>query len=314
MENVKIFSGMSKCKLAGKVAKELGLPIGEAKIEKFKDGECYVKIDENVRGEDVFIIQSTSYPVNENIIGLLIFVDALKRASANSVTLVVPYFGYARQDRKAAPRAPITGKLIANLMMASGVDRVVTLDLHTSQLQGFFDIPVDNLNGLPIIVEVLEKNKLVGEDVVVVAPHTNAVKLARGLSETIDSKLALIDRRSYGDEKLNTLIGEVKGKKVILMDDMITTGETILSAEKLVREEGALEVYVCATHGIFSGDALERIDSSNIDRVFITDSIPLTKGREDAKIGKIEVLSSAHLFSETIDRIMSNKSLMGIAK
>ena len=308
--NVKIFSGTSECRLAEKIAKKLDMPLGKAKILKFQDGEYYTKIDESVRGDDVFIVQSTSMPVNENIMGLLIFIDAIKRASAKTINVIMPYYGYARQDRKASPREPITAKLIANLLTTAGATRIITMDLHSHQVQGFFDIPLEHLEGLPLLANTLIDNKLYGSDVVVVAPNTGVAKKARKLAEWMDCSIALTDRR-HSESGLETidLIGDVTNKKVVLIDDMIVTGKTIISAAETAVREGATEVYAASSHGVFSGDAIEKLELSPIKRIFISDSIHLT---EDKKIDKIEVVSVDTLFSEVLKRVIKNESLMSL--
>ena len=308
--NVKIFSGTSECRLAEKIAKKLDMPLGKAKILKFQDGEYYTKIDESVRGDDVFIVQSTSMPVNENIMGLLIFIDAIKRASAKTLNIIMPYYGYARQDRKASPREPITAKLIANLLTTAGATRIITMDLHSHQVQGFFDIPLEHLEGLPLLANTLIDNKLYGSDVVVVAPNTGVAKKARKLAEWMDCSIALTDRR-HSESGLETidLIGDVTNKKVVLIDDMIVTGKTIISAAETAVREGATEVYAASSHGVFSGDAIEKLELSPIKRIYISDSIHLT---EDKKIDKIEVVSVDTLFSEVLKRVIKNESLMSL--
>ena len=310
-KNIKIFSGTSGCRLADKVAKKLNLPLGKSKILKFQDGEYYTKIDENVRGADVFVVQSTSPPVNQNLMGLLIFIDALKRASAKTINIIVPYYGYARQDRKASPREPITSKLTANLLATAGATRMVTMDLHASQIQGFFDIPVDHLEGLPLIANNFIDLELSGDEVVVVAPSPSGVKKARKLAEWLNCKMAIIDRRQDEDDSPETLdlIGEVKDKKVILIDGIIDTGNTVISGAEAVVARGASEVYAACTHGIFSGDATEKINNSSLKKVYITDSIYLS---EEKRSEKIEILSADTLFAETLKRIINNQSLMSL--
>lgn len=310
-QNIKIFSGTSGCKLAGKIADKLDIPLGQSKILKFKDGEFYAKIDETVRGADVYVVQSTSMPVNENIMGLLIFIDALKRASAKSINLVIPYYGYARQDRKASPREPITAKLVANLLTTAGATRVITMDLHTDQLQGFFDIPLDNLQAMPLIANNFIERGLSGNDMVVIASNTSVVKRARKLAEWLDCKIAIIDRRHthVDSSEVMDLIGDVKGKKAIIIDDMIVTADTVVSAANLACDHGAVEVYAAATHGLFSGDAIKHIEASPIEKVFITDSI---FQREENMVDKLVILSADTLFSETIKRLMKNQSILSL--
>ncbi len=308
-DQIRIFSGTSGCKVADGVAKELGLEMGKSNILKFKDGEYYAKVDETVRGLDVFVVQSTSTPVNENIMGLLIFVDALKRASARSITLVIPYFGYARQDRKAHPREPITAKLISNLLTTAGATRIITLDLHRSQVQGFFDIPLDNLEALPLITKNLASEGLGGKETVVLSPSTGMVKNSRKLSEWLDSSMAIVDRRDEDGIEEIELIGDVKGKDVVILDDILATGHTVISASEVAKKYGARRVVVAVSHGLLVEDAIKNIDDSCIDKVYITDSIRVT---DDRKSDKIEVIGVSKLFADTIERITTNKSIMSL--
>lgn len=307
-KRIKIFSGTSGCKLAEKVSEILEIPLGKSKILKFKDGEYYAKIDESVRGADVFVVQSTSTPVNENIMGLLIFIDALKRASANTINLVIPYYGYARQDRKASPREPISSKLIADLLVTAGADRMITMDLHSSQIQGFFDIPVDHLEGMPVIAKHFVKEGFSGEETVVVAPSASGVKRARKLSEYLDCTIGIIDRRysAMDPNKIESveIIGNIEGKRVVFIDGFIDTATTVLSATKAVLEKGASEVHIACTHGIFSEGALEKIEKSSVSTLIATDTIKINN-----KIDKLKVLSVDELFSETLKRIMRNQSI-----
>jgi len=310
-KNVKVFAGTSNPKLAAQMADKLGLPLGKSKIVRFKDGEVYAKIDETVRGADVFVIQSTSEPVNENIMELLIFIDALKRASAKTINVVVPYYGYARQDRKASPREPITSKLVANLLTTAGATRVLTMDLHATQIQGFFDIPVDHLEGLPILAKNFIKMGLTGDDVVVVSPDVGGVKRARKLAEWLDCKIAIIDKRrpKHNMAEVMNLIGEVEGKVAIFIDDMIDTAGTITVGADAIMKLGAKEAYACCTHAVFSGPAIERLEASPFKKIFITDTInqPVEKQLE-----KIEVLSVDIIFAETIKRVVKNESISGL--
>lgn len=306
LEDVKIFSGTANEELARKICARHEIELGKSTIVRFEDGEIYVRIDETVRGRDVFVIQPTSNPVNENLMELLIFVDALRRASAKSITVVIPYFGYARQDRKASPREPITSKLVANLLTVSGVTRVITMDLHADQLQGFFDIPVDHMQGLPLLAKYFKNKGLYGEDVVVVSPDIGGVKRARKLAEWLDCKIAIIDKRrpKPNMSEVMNLIGEVEGKTAIFIDDMIDTAGTITGGADAIIERGAKEAYACCTHGIFSGPAIERIKKSSLKEVVITDSI---KQREDKKIDKIVILSADELLAESIKRVVENR-------
>jgi len=307
-KDVKVFAGTSNYKLATKIADKLGLPLGKSQIVRFKDGEVYAKIDETVRGSEVFVIQSTSEPVNENIMELLIFIDALKRASAKTINVVIPYYGYARQDRKASPREPITSKLVANLLTTAGATRVLTMDLHANQIQGFFDIPVDHLEGLPILAKNFLNMGLQGEDVVVVSPDVGGVKRARKLAEWLDCKIAIIDKRrpKHNMAEVMNLIGEVEGKTAIFVDDMIDTAGTITVGADAIMKLGAKETYACCTHAVFSGPAMERLEASPFKKIFITDSINLA---EEKSIEKVETLSVDTLFAETIKRIVKNESI-----
>lgn len=306
LSDVKIFSGSSNMELAEKICAKHGTELGKATIVRFEDGEIYARLDETVRGRDIFVIQSTSNPVNENLMELLIFVDALRRASAKSITVVIPYFGYARQDRKASPREPITSKLVANLLTVSGVTRVITMDLHADQLQGFFDIPVDHMQALPLLAKYFRNKGLYGEDVVVVSPDIGGVKRARKLAEWLDCKIAIIDKRrpKPNMSEVMNVIGEVEGKIAIFIDDMIDTAGTITGGADAIIARGAIAAYACCTHGIFSGPAIERIKNSSLKEVVITDSI---KQREDKKIDKIIVLSTDELLAESIKRVVENR-------
>ena len=306
--DVKIFTGNSNINLARKIAEKCGLPLGDANIVRFKDGEIYARINETVRGCDVFIVQSTSEPVNENLMELLIFIDALKRASVKTINVVIPYYGYARQDRKASPREPITSKLVANLLTVAGASRILTMDLHANQIQGFFDIPVDHLQALPILAKYFIEKGLSGDNVVVVSPDVGGVKRARKLSEWLDCKIAIIDKRrpKPNMSEVMNLIGEVEGKTAIFIDDMIDTAGTITNGAEAIIKRGAKEAYACCTHGILSGPAMERLEASPLKEVVVTDSINLV---EEKKIGKIKVLSVDLLFAEAIKRIVNNESI-----
>ncbi|MGL5123021.1 MAG: ribose-phosphate diphosphokinase [Fusobacteriaceae bacterium] len=307
-ENVKIFCGTSNVELGKKIAKNYGVKLGEATVVRFEDGEVYVKIDETVRGRDVFIIQSTSNPVNENLMELLIFVDALKRASARSISVVMPYYGYARQDRKSSPREPITAKLVANLLTTAGVTRVVTMDLHADQLQGFFDIPVDHMQALPLLAKYFINKGLRGENIVVVSPDIGGVKRARKLAEWLDCKIAIIDKRrpKPNMSEVMNLIGDVEGKTAIFIDDMIDTAGTITGGADAIIAAGAKDAYACCSHGIFSGPAMERIKKSALKEVVVTDSIKQIKNKES---DKIVVLTSAEIFAEAMTRIVRNEAV-----
>lgn len=306
--NVKIFSGTANLELAEKIAATFGTTLGESQIVRFEDGEVYIKVDETVRGRDVFVIQPTSNPVNENLMELLIFIDALRRASAKSINVVMPYYGYARQDRKSSPREPITSKLVANLLTEAGATRVVTMDLHADQLQGFFDIPVDHLQALPLLAKYFIKKGLKGDDVVVVSPDIGGVKRARKLAEWLDCKIAIIDKRrpKPNMSEVMNLIGEVEGKTAIFIDDMIDTAGTITGGADAIIARGAKEAYACCTHGIFSGPAIERIKNSALKEVVITDSI---RQPDNKRIDKIKILSTGDIFAEALTRIVNNQAI-----
>ena len=308
VENVKIFSGTSNRSLAEKISKQIGIPLGDAELVRFKDGEIYAKINETVRGCTIFVIQSTSEPVNESLMELLIFIDALKRASASKIVVVIPYYGYARQDRKASPREPITAKLVANLLTSAGANRVMTMDLHAQQIQGFFDIPVDHMQALPILAKYFIEKGLCGDDVVVVSPDVGGVKRARSLASWLDCKIAIIDKRrpKPNMSEVMNLIGEVEGKTAIFIDDMIDTGGTITNGAQAIINRGAKEAYACCTHAVFSGPAIERLEASPLKEVVVSDSIQLP---EHKKIDKVKVLSADKLFSEGIKRVFTNQSL-----
>lgn len=305
---MKIFGGTSSKKLAKKIAKRLGVNVGNSELVRFQDGEVYVKIDETVRGDSVFIIQSTSSPVNENLMELLIFIDALKRASAEHIVVVIPYYGYARQDRKAKPREPITAKLVANLLTSAGADRVMMMDLHAKQIQGFFDIPADHMEALPLLANYFRSKGLCGDDVVVVSPDVGGVKRARALADWLDTSIAIIDKRRPKPNvcEVMNIIGEIEGKKAIFIDDMIDTGGTITNGAADIIERGAVEAYACCTHAVFSGPAIERLKNSPLKEVIVTDTIELPKGKE---LDKIKVLSVDELLTEAIRRVYNNESL-----
>jgi len=304
MRGYKVFSGTANEEFAKSVAKYLSIPLSEATIKRFSDGEINIQISESVRGRDVFIIQSTCAPANANLMELLIMTDALKRSSANSITAIIPYFGYARQDRKAAPRVPISAKLVANLIETAGIDRVVTLDLHAGQIQGFFDIPVDNLYGSIVFRDYLRRKNL--KNPIIASPDIGGVARARSFAKDMGLDLVIIDKRR---EKANVaevmnIIGDVEGKDVILIDDMIDTAGTIVKAAKALKENGATSVMAFCSHPVLSGPAHERIKNGELDELVVTDTIPLAQENE-----KITVLSVAHLFSEVIRRIYHNESV-----
>ncbi len=310
MSELKIFSGNSNIELANKICNYLNVSAGDAEINKFNDGEIRVRINENVRGCDVFLIQSGCAPVNDNIMELLIMLDALYRASASRITAVIPYYAYGRQDRKDRPRAPITAKLKANLITTAGASRVLTVDLHTGQIQGFFDIPVDNLfAGPPVLIKYFESLKL--KDIVVVSPDTGSVKLCRALAKRLEANLAIIDKRRPEDNvsEVMNVIGDVKGKTAILLDDMVDTGSSLINAAIAVKEKGARQVYAGCTHPVLSGSAVKKIEESCIKELIVTDTIPLSKEKQSPKI---KVLSVAELLGEAIKRIHEESSVSSL--
>jgi ribose-phosphate pyrophosphokinase len=308
-KDIKIFAGNSNRQLAEEIALKVGLPLGEAIVSKFSDGETAISINEVVRGSDVFIIQSTCTPVNDNIVELLILVDALRRASAGRITAVIPYFGYARQDRKAKARDPISAKLVANLITVSGADRVLTMDLHAPQLQGFFDIPVDHLLGTPILAQYFYR-KFEGktDDVVVVSPDVGSVGRSRKFAEKLDVPLAIIDKRRPKANvcEIMNIIGNIKGKRAILVDDLIDTAGTVVNAANAMVDMGAKEVYACCTHGVLSGPAIDRIRTSAIKELVTLNTIPLPA---EKRISKITTLSVGDVFAEAIERIYGDISI-----
>ncbi|MGP4077613.1 ribose-phosphate diphosphokinase [Halobacillus sp. K22] len=304
--DVKIFSLNSNRSLAEEIVNILGFELGRSSVTKFSDGETQINIEESVRGSDVYLIQSTSDPVNENTMELLIMVDALKRASAKTINVVVPYYGYARQDRKARAREPITAKLIANLLEVSGVNRVLSIDLHAPQIQGFFDIPVDQLLGVPILSSYFEEKGL--EDIVVVAPDNGGVTKARKMASKLNVPIAFVDKRrpSPNVVEMMNIIGDVEGKNAIIIDDLIDTAGTITQAANLLIQKGAKSVCACCTHPVLSGPAIKRIKDSTINELVVTNTIPLPL---DKDIDNITVLSVAPLLAEAIERIQSEKSV-----
>ena len=305
ISNIKVFACNSNKTLAIAIADKLGLKLGDCEVEKFSDGEISVKINETIRGADVFIIQSTSYPVNDNLMELMIMIDALRRASANTINVVLPYYGYARQDRKARSREPITAKLVANMLQNSGVTRIVALDLHAAQIQGFFDIPVDHLMGAPLLADYFI-NEGVAANAVVVSPDHGGVTRARALAEFLKAPIAIIDKRRPRPNvaKIMNIIGDVKGKKCIMIDDMIDTAGTISKGAQALMDAGAEEVYASATHAVLSGPAIERLDNSPLKQVVVTDSIQLP---DEKQIDKIVQVSVAPLIGAAIKRINENR-------
>ena len=301
---VKIFAGNGCPDLAKAFADRLELPLGQLEATRFSDGEICVNIKETVRGCDVFVVQSTSTPVNDNLMELLVMIDAFKRASCNKLTVVMPYFGYARQDRKARARDPITAKLVANLLEKAGADRVLTMDLHSTQLQGFFDIPVDNLLGMPVLAKYFLKNGFKNDDLVIVSPDVGSVTRSRSMAAKFNAPLAIIDKRrpKANVMEVMNIIGDVKDKVCLMLDDMIDTAGTITQGAKALSDAGAREVYACCSHGVFSGPAMQRIQDSPLKKVVILNTI---QQPQDKLIDKIEEVSVAEIFAEAIERIYS---------
>lgn len=310
-KDIKIFAGNSNRALAEEISEKIGLPLGVATVGKFSDGESAINIGEVVRGSDVFVIQSTCTPVNDNLVELLIMIDALKRASAGRITAVMPYFGYARQDRKAKARDPISAKLVANLITTAGADRVLTMDLHTPQLQGFFDIPVDHLVGVPLLANYFSEKFDDYSDIVAVSPDVGSVTRTRKFAEHLDIPIAIIDKRrpKANVSEIMNIVGDVNNKRVILIDDLIDTAGTIVNGANALMEMGAKEVYACCTHGVLSGPAFERIEKSCIKELVIINTIPLPG---DKPVGKITSLSVATIFAEAIERIYGDISISTI--
>lgn len=300
MNGISVFSGNSNPALSQKISEYLARPLGKTKLNRFSDGEIQVEIHENVRKQEVFIIQSTCAPVNDNLMELLLMVDAMKRSSASPITAVVPYFGYSRQDKKVAPRVPISAKLVADLLTNSGVSRLITLDLHAGQIQGFFNIPVDNLYAAPILLEHIRNNY--NGDLVVVSPDAGGVERARAFAKRLHAGLAIVDKRrsAPNQAKAMAIIGDVEGKTAIILDDMVDTAGTLTEAAGVIKAKGAKEVHACCTHPVLSGPAVERINNSSLDTLVVTDTIPLS---EEAKTcEKIDTVSIARLVSEAIIR------------
>ena len=305
---MKILSGTSNLKLSKDICKKLGLKLVNTNIKRFADGEIFVEINENIRGNSVFVIQSTSTPANDNLMELLLCVDALRRSSAKNITAVIPYFGYARQDRKVAPRTSISAKVVSNLISNAGANRVVTVDLHAGQIQGFFDIPVDNLFTTPLFARYIKK-VFKNKNLICVSPDVGGVQRTRGLATKIKSDLAIIDKRRSkpGKSKVMNIIGNVKGKSCIIVDDIIDSGGTIVNAAKALKENGALNVYVFITHAVLSKDAVDKIKKSKVDRLIITDTIDNSQKIKNSK--KIHVLSISSLMAEAIKRISNSTSV-----
>lgn len=307
-----ILSANANRPLAEKICEKLGKTLGQADVRRFSDGEVFIEIRENVRGRDVYVIQSTCRPVNDTLMELLVMIDALKRASAKEITAVIPYYGYARQDRKVAPRTPISAKLVADLLVAAGATRVVSIDLHAGQIQGFFDIPFDNLFASPVIVDHLKKEMAGMGELVLVSPDAGGVERARAYAKRLDATVAMIDKRRTGPNvaKAMNIVGDVEGKVAIILDDMIDTAGTLTEAASTVLNHGATRVFAAATHGVLSGPAIERIMASKIEKVIVTDTVPLSE--EARKCGKFTQLSVADLLAEAIFRIHNYDSVSSL--
>ncbi|TSA06417.1 MAG: ribose-phosphate pyrophosphokinase [Deltaproteobacteria bacterium] len=310
INRLKIFSGNSNLPLAQAICRYLDMELGKAVVRTFSDGETLVEIGENVRGSDVFVIQPTCPPVNQNLMELLIMIDALRRASARRITAVIPYYGYGRQDRKVAPRTPITAKLVADLITTPGARRVLAMDLHAGQIQGFFNIPVDNLFAAPVLLEYIREHFL--ENLVMVSPDAGGVERTRAFAKRLEAQLAIIDKRRErpNESQVMNIIGNVKGKYVVILDDMVDTAGTLCQAAQALQEHGAKVIHACTTHPVLSGPAIKRIEASPISKLIVTDTIPL--GPEAQKCRKIEVLSVAELLGEAIQRIHNEDSVSSL--
>ncbi len=310
-EGIKLFTGNAHRELAKDVANYLGIPVGDATVTKFSDGEIMVRINENVRGTDVFVIQPTCMPVNRNIMELLLMIDALKRASARRITAVIPYYGYARQDRKVQPRVPISAKLVADLITAAGTSRVLTVDLHAAQIQGFFNIPVDNLYAAPVLLDYVRSNYTL-EELVIVSPDAGGVERARSFAKRLQSSIAIIDKRreAINVSEVMNVIGDVRNKDTLILDDMIDTGGTTTQAAGALKEKGARRVVAACTHAVLSGSAVDKVNNSVIEELIVTDTIPFDSKKE--RCSKLTVLSMAPLLGEAIKRIHEESSISSL--
>lgn len=309
-DEMRIFAGNANLPLADEICHYIGIPRSRAEVRRFSDGEIFVELGENVRGRDIYLIQPTCPPVNDHLMELVIMVDAMRRASARRITAVLPYYGYARQDRKVAPRVPITAKVVAEMLMVVGVRRVLTMDLHAGQIQGFFNIPVDNLYAAPVLLDYI--GKTFANHVVMVSPDAGGVERTRAFAKRLNADLAIVDkRRARANEcEAMNVIGDVKGKIAVLLDDMVDTAGTLCSAAKVLMESGATEVHACCSHGVLSGPAIDRLEQSQIKSLVITNSIPL--GERAKACGKIKVLSVSPLLGEAIKRIHSEDSVSSL--
>jgi ribose-phosphate pyrophosphokinase len=310
MDDFVIFSGNSNPILSQKICEYLNVPLGGEKVKRFSDGEIQIEIDENVRSKDVFVIQSICYPVNENLVELLLMLDALKRASANSITAVIPYYGYARQDKKVAPRVPISAKLVADILTVAGATRIITMDLHAGQIQGFFNIPVDNLFAAPVIIDYIRKK--FNNDLVIVSPDAGGVERARAFAKRLNAGLAIIDKRrdAPNQAKAMAVIGNVADKVVVILDDMVDTAGTLVEAAGAIMKNGAREIHASCCHAVLSGPAIQRIEDSELKTLVVTDTIPLKKNAIDCN--KINVLSISKLIGEAIIRSFKGDSVTSL--
>lgn len=310
MHSLVVFAGNSNIELAEDICRHIGIKLGDAQVKRFSDGEIQIEIRENVRGKDVFIIQSICAPVNDNLVELLLMIDAFKRASTQRITAAIPYYGYSRQDKKVAPRVPISAKLVADLLTTAGARRVITLDLHAGQIQGFFNIPVDNLFAAPILLDYIKKS--FKDDTVIVSPDAGGVERARAFAKRLDAQLAIIDKRREAPNKAEAMnvVGDVQGKIAIILDDMVDTGGTLTQAAGALKQHGALEVHACCAHAVLSGPAIERIDDSEIQTLAVTNTIPLNK--KARRSDKIRVLSVSKLLAEAIHRSHTGSSVSSL--
>ncbi len=309
-QTISLFSGNANLALAEAISRSMGLKLGSITLKRFSDGEIFVQIEENIRGSQAYIIQPTCPPVNDNLMELLIIIDAMKRASVESITAVIPYYGYSRQDRKVSPRTPISAKLVADLLQAAGVDRVVSLDLHAGQIQGYFDVPFDNLYGSDVLVEYLLTR--LSNEVTVVSPDAGGVERARAYSKRLNSSLAIIDKRrdEINESEVMNIIGTVSGKDCVIVDDMVDTAGTLTNCAEALINAGANKVIAAATHGILSGPAIDRLSESRIEELVITDTIPIPKEKQEK--GRISVVSCSQLMGEAIKRIHTGDSVSGL--
>ena len=310
MHSLVLFAGNSNPELAQDICRHIGIKLGDAQVTTFSDGETRVEVMENVRGRDVFVLQSTCVPVNDHLVELLLMIDAFKRSSVQRITAVIPYYGYARQDKKVAPRVPISAKLVADLITASGANRVITMDLHAGQIQGFFSIPVDNLFAAPVLLEYIKEN--LKDDTVIVSPDAGGVERARAFAKRLDTQLAIIDKRRVAPNQAQAMnvVGDVKARKTVILDDMVDTAGTLIQAAAALKEHGALEVHACCAHAVLSGPAVRRISDSEIQTLVVTNTIPL--GEKAKGCDKIRVLSVSKLLAEAIHRCHTGSSVSSL--